>query len=313
MPDCDAMSRLRNLARRGRTALRVLTGSDVVIEDAHERARVWDIISNECEQVTLRRGEVVWTARTSDSVARDLFLSGHYQQREITALDAWLRGRGVTSGNVIDVGANIGTTTVPFARLGWNVVSVEPVPDALELLRRNVANNVPGGRVQVVEAAVSDIAEQVEMALDGDLGHSEVLGADTPGFGDAVTQTRRVRALPLDDVLREAALAPSDVALVWCDTQGHEGKVLAGGTTLWRAGVPCFAEVWPRGMRAHGGIDEFVDLAAKWFTECIPRETMLASTDPAPCGIDHVARLIEELDNREPGPYGRYTDVLLIP
>jgi FkbM family methyltransferase len=54
-----------------------------------------------------------------------------------------------------------------------------------------------------------------------------------------------------------------DAGLVWVDTQGFEGNVLAGSTQLMRTGVPFVLEYWPEGMRR----------AKTWgrFVECLTR------------------------------------------
>ena len=76
--------------------------------------------------------------------------------------------RLVTSGfHCADVGANIGYTTLLLADLAGadgTVVAFEPLPENAERIRRNVALNGIGARVQVVEVAVADHEEAVRSA-----------------------------------------------------------------------------------------------------------------------------------------------------
>ena len=58
---------------------------------------------------------------------------------------------------VVDVGANIGLSTILLARLTGRVVAYEPSPANLEFLRRNLALNGISN-VEIVAAAASDTA-----------------------------------------------------------------------------------------------------------------------------------------------------------
>lgn len=283
--------------------------------EADRRRELWDQIAKECDRVSMVRDGVTWTVNAGDAVSRELFAVGHYQEREIAAVDRWLNSEQRPGRYVIDIGANIGTTSIPFARLGRSVIAIEPVPDALALLRQNIAANGLEPRIVVIPAAVSAVVGEVHMALDGDLGHSEVLTQDgAAGFGSDVRRTLKVPAAPLGVLLDEASIGVGDVALVWSDTQGHEAEVLASGTELWGRGIPCFVEVWPRGLRCHDALEPFQELAEAWFSSFVTRETLLeADHGPRRMPIRELPGVIERLDELPAGRYGRYSDVLLIP
>ena len=68
--------------------------------------------------------------------------------------------RGSRGREVLEIGANIGTTTVPLVTVlgAAHGHAFEPIPRNLELLERNVAGNGLGDRVTIHAAAVSDRA-----------------------------------------------------------------------------------------------------------------------------------------------------------
>lgn len=129
---------------------------------------------------------------------------------------------------VADVGANIGLLTLLAARLvapSGQVWAVEPAPDNLAWLRRNLALNgeLP---VTVVAAAAGAVPERRRLHL-GKLGTTHSL--DSPGpDGRSVP----VDVLPLDRAIE------GRVDLVKIDAEGHEIEVLAGMERLLAAEPP---------------------------------------------------------------------------
>ncbi|MGZ9114606.1 MAG: FkbM family methyltransferase, partial [Brevundimonas sp.] len=67
--------------------------------------------------------------------------------------------------SVLEIGANIGTQTLYFIRSGLfdSVISLEPDPRNLELLRLNIQINGLGDRVAVVPAAAGAMAGQLTL------------------------------------------------------------------------------------------------------------------------------------------------------
>jgi FkbM family methyltransferase len=210
-----------------------------------------------------------WVARAGDDIAGQLLLHGEYTATEVRELTAWLREHRPRPGAwVVEVGANIGTTTVPLADEGWCVLAVEPVPVTFSLLQRNVAANGFVDRVRTRQAAVAVEAGTATMIVSHSLGRSHVAGhGHTPPSAFAEV---KVPAVPLVDLLQD--LTPADVAWVWCDTDGSERNVIESGAALWEDGVPLYAE-----MSKEYGTEP---LAETFFTSFIPGETEGGSERP---------------------------------
>jgi FkbM family methyltransferase len=123
---------------------------------------------------------------------------------------------------VVDVGANIGYNTLHAARLAGDlgrVVAVEPAPDNLEVLRRNVA--AAGARnVVVVPLAAGSAAGMRELFVRG--AKSAVNSFFPLSCYAEVTAILRVPVVRLDD------LVGGPVGVVKIDVEGAELDVLEG-------------------------------------------------------------------------------------
>ncbi|MGE0717472.1 MAG: FkbM family methyltransferase [Alphaproteobacteria bacterium] len=121
----------------------------------------------------------------------------------------------------VDVGANHGSYTVVLARLVDRVVAVEPIPFEVRILRLRFAGAVAAGRVEVVEAALSDASREVTLMIPSNSAALASVEAAVASrhHGSAI----RVSTRTLDSL----GLAP--VGFIKIDVEGHEGAVLRGG------------------------------------------------------------------------------------
>ena len=232
-------------AGRGHMGLMELAGRmSQALSSAERRALALRLLEVEAEEITFRRDGIRWTAFPWDHrISGPLFVSGGFQAREVRAVLARMTREGRLAAPrdaIIDVGANIGTSTVPFAReTGCRVLAIEPVPDVFEVLRRNVADNGLEPQVTCVQAAIStDGRDRVRMALPaGNSGGGEVERPGRPptfAWRDPVRSTVDVPASGLAELLDAHGIAAERVAFVWSDTQGCEAEVMESGARLGR-------------------------------------------------------------------------------
>lgn len=265
--------------------------------------------------LTFRRGELRWTVpAVNGAVAWGLFVDGEYQGHEIDRLLAWLSDHGYLGEDktaIIEAGANIGTSTVPFAHAtGKRVLAVEPIPDNFEILRRNVSLNGLDDRITCVRAAISAAAGEVDIVTRESGGMGEVKAEGTrQGYGERGEDSGLVRvpAITLDELVQVHKVAPEDVAFVWSDTQGYERQMIESGASLWAAGVPVFVELWRNGLQVHGGVDAFVATASRHFSSLVPR------ADLTKRGAAATLRPISELEGLIEATGDGHTDALLVP
>lgn len=168
-------------------------------------------------------------------------------------------------GTFIDVGANVGVTTLPaLCRFGFErAIAIEPSPDNVRLLRAALALNDVEGLVEVVAAGASASQGSMELELSPDnSGDHRIRMTSTDGaYGEAERASVRVKVIRLDDL----DVDPADVGLLWIDAQGHEGQILAGARKFLARKVPTVIEYWPYGLRRAGGIDSLHGLIRDHF------------------------------------------------
>jgi FkbM family methyltransferase len=217
----------------------------------------------------------------------------------------------------VEIGANIGTTTLPMvlqhgARL---CIALEPAPANLSLLRANLAaNGVGPDQVRVISVAASDRPGTVDMELSpSNSGDNRVRRHGGPAaherelYGEKQRPVISVPAARIDDILAEQNVNPADVGLAWIDTQGHEGHVLAGAPRLLASAAPIVIEYWPYGLRRAAGLELLHHLLRDSGRRIVDlRETLRCGTLRAlsPAQLD---ALPAQYPNKE------YTDLALLP
>ena len=214
---------------------RVLRGRS----EQQRRLAFFDGAAAQTSHVAADAKGLTFIVSTNDkSLSRGLFSSGN--RSEFTVLPracARIDCRGV----FVDVGANIGTTSLSALRFFDKVIAIEPGPANAALLRANAALNGLEARIEVHEAACSSRSGEVQIRLtpNMDSGHA----VKTPKAG---TTSLVVPAVTLDELIAGAGLAPRDVGLIWMDVEGYETQALEGAQALLEARVPLVVEIRAR-------------------------------------------------------------------
>jgi FkbM family methyltransferase len=124
---------------------------------------------------------------------------------------------------VVDAGANVGVFTKKALGMGAaKVIAVEPSPDNLECLRRNLAAEIAAGKVVVAAKGLWDKDDFLEFRMDPKNSARNTFVADIGAA--AVT---RVPVTTLDHLVRELGVERLD--FIKMDIEGAEQKALAGG------------------------------------------------------------------------------------
>jgi FkbM family methyltransferase len=146
---------------------------------------------------------------------------------------------------LIDVGANIGTTSIAAVRQHGFARSVafEPDPECARLLRVNAELNGISGQVEVIAAAVSADARSSLFVRGDRNGAFDDGGGSLWDRGPLLEEAIAVPTTTLSEEMRRLRIEPGDVGLLWVDVQGHESQVLAAGGALVKYGVPIVAAV----------------------------------------------------------------------
>jgi FkbM family methyltransferase len=138
-----------------------------------------------------------------------------------------LASRADPKSLVIEIGANIGTLTVPLAlNFSGRVVAFEPVESTFADLKKNLALN----KIDNVRALMK--------ACSATPGSGEMIGIVERNRGLAqldISQSGKTVVTTIDN---EAARIGSSVSLIKIDVEGHEGAVLDGAQNVIRKDKP---------------------------------------------------------------------------
>lgn len=209
-------------------------------------------------RTTLRR-PVVFEAELDlhSWLQRLAFLTGGYENDTVRFL-LQLHDMGGREGYLLDVGANVGLISIPFARLSASarprVVAVEAVPDNVSALSANVTLNDLSGDILIIAVALGEQQKTSYIQVEGDLRAGEGTGtgnilAEGTTF-ECVRQELRVETL---DALTMAGSIPPRCSVVKIDTDGYDLKVLQGGVAfLARERPVIFGEFAAHCLAWHG-------------------------------------------------------------
>jgi FkbM family methyltransferase len=188
---------------------------------------------------------------------------GAYDPEKIAVSLDLLRAEGITITQLLDIGANIGTTTIEVLRQLPDVTGVafEPEPANFQLLRMNLIANGLDDRVKVHRVALSNEPGALTFELSGENNFGDHRVRMTNGnrggeFGEEGWTTISVPAQRLDDV---EGLEIDESTLLIMDVQGFEGHVLAGASRALGARPVVVLELWPYALDRAGGRELLFD------------------------------------------------------
>lgn len=152
-----------------------------------------------------------------------------------------IRSLSTKSGIALDVGANIGYYSLILSKIVKKVIALEPEPENLKLLKKNINGNRINN-IEVVGKAVSDRRTKLKLGLSAD------------NFGDhqiSVFDKKR-KVVAVDSISLDSFLSEK-VSILKIDTQGWEPRVIAGAKKTIRRDMPTiFMEFWPDGYKRTG-------------------------------------------------------------
>lgn len=123
---------------------------------------------------------------------------------------------------VIDAGAHIGVfSRWALKRGAARIIAIEPSPDNITCLERNLAPEIAEGKVTIVRAGVWNEESQLTLSL-----HSHVTAKPTLFDTADTTHSITVPVRPLDHMLEE--LGVDRVDFIKMDIEGAERQALAG-------------------------------------------------------------------------------------
>jgi FkbM family methyltransferase len=198
-------------------------------------------------------GDAVFLVGTEDKhIGRSLFgkrARGELAAlaRAVAAIEGLLGREAIAQTDLVDVGANIGTTTVPaLLSHGFrSAVAIEPEPHNVLLLRLNVLLNDLEDRVTVLPVAASNEVGRSELVVNRSRGGKHWIATDRRRVNrkhrheDGLLE---VETVTLDHLAESGVLDADRTGLVWMDAEAHEGHILQGASALLSRGTPLVLE-----------------------------------------------------------------------
>lgn len=186
-------------------------------------------------------------------VSRHAFVEGPYDlpmlRRAVRLIEE--QGEGIAGRDVLEIGANIGTTTVPLLKLFGvaHVHAFEPESQNHRLLRMNIVANDLSERATARQEAVSDREGTLPfVATPRNSGSGHVAR-------DVKDATYEVPCVTVDALLSRGIVSRDRLGLVWIDVEGHEAAVLSGAGSL--PPVPIVVEYL---TQFHSDLESFLTL-----------------------------------------------------
>lgn len=178
------------------------------------------------DRAVVRRGGIKWDLDLREGIDFAIYLLGGFEVRTLRFYAQVIR----PGSTVIDVGANIGAHTLPFAQLvgpQGRIIACEPTEYAFEKLQRNLvlnpelATRVSTHQVALLASPHADVPKQIYSSwpLQAAEGLHAVHGGKLQG-------TQGARAATLDQMVQANGLERVD--FIKLDVDGHEPEVLSG-------------------------------------------------------------------------------------
>jgi FkbM family methyltransferase len=173
----------------------------------------------------------------ADRKLAKMLAAGGYQDKDELALLLSFMGQASVA---CDIGAHIGTTTVPLARHAAQVHAFEPMSGSVQTLRENIALN----NLQNVVVHAMGLADK-SGTLPAEVKNTQSAATFMLGSGGDT----EVPVDTLDTILKDEA----SCALIKIDVEGMEPLVLQGAQNTLRKHRPVvYFELNLRALRQHG-------------------------------------------------------------
>lgn len=286
------------------------------------------LTSMDSETTSRSRGVAIAAAKygqmavfTDDMViGHSLLHAGAFQEEKISEVLAFLRARYSLDPDLfVDIGANIGTHSI-FALIQESfkrAIAFEPDIDNARLLAKNVGINRLSSKYEFHNIALTDQPGHLELELSNfNFGDHRIKPRHpaSVSFGEERERsTREIAATSLDSLYGELDLDWSN-ALIWMDTQGHEGPIFEGAKRFLAstcAPKAIVSEFWPYGIERSGSRNAYFDFLISCFAihdlnspDWKRGETISVST---------LSNMYEVMLNATEKEHHPHTDLLLIP
>ena len=177
----------------------------------------------------------IFSYYTNDEyIGKSLSEYGEWSETEVILLKQLVRN----NENIIEIGSNIGTHTIPLAKHVFNggmVYAIEPQSQNYKLLLNNIKDNELKN-VKILKLAISSKQGEAYMNifnenLKNNYGNSKI-------FENNFQNSETVKVKTLDQLFYEDNNEKKPIKLIKCDAQGQELNIILGSKKIINAYKP---------------------------------------------------------------------------
>ena len=166
-------------------------------------------------------------------------------------------------GLFLDLGANIGTTSIYFLKNltpNLKMLGFEPDAENFKMLKANLILNDLADNAVVENCGLGDTETEMTMYR----------APLNPGANSLVADNRedkeRVKIIPLDSYFEKNKFNAKDIKYIWIDTEGFEPQVLFGmKNILTENPAPVFMEFNPHLYQKAGIYDKWIKFLSEFY------------------------------------------------
>jgi FkbM family methyltransferase len=232
---------------------KAITTGALPVGDRDRRLAYFDDAGEYTPYLATDAGGAMFLVKTEDKhIGRSLFSKRSRGElavlgRAVAAIEGLLGSEAIAQRSFVDVGANIGTTTIPaLVSHGFDTaVALEPEPENVRVLRMNVLLNDLDERVTVLPVAASNEIGRSELVVDRSRGGKHWIATDRSKLRRknlAENSMLTVETVTLDHLVESGVIDAERTGLLWMDAEAHEGHILQGASSLLSRGIPLVLE-----------------------------------------------------------------------
>jgi FkbM family methyltransferase len=185
-------------------------------------------VSSKSDIVVNTKAGEFYLPNLKDMIAIELFMNGFYEKGLVEMLTKNIPANGV----LIDVGANIGSISIPLSKMrpDISIVAVEASPWIYKVLKRNIQANNASNITPLNYAVYSESGKTLAMYAPKDLfGKGSLKSVYTK-------DAEMVETITIDDIKKKCSLVA--IHFIKVDVEGFEASVFSGMSQLSMADKP---------------------------------------------------------------------------
>lgn len=206
----------------------------------------------------------------------------------------WENAPRHSTGIFMDIGANIGTTSIYFRKkLAQNLsyIAFEPVRENYRVLKANcILNDCED--IVIENVGVSDVRGVKGVnVLDVNYGGSRITECDNA--------KESCQTIILDEYIKANGISPQDISYIWLDIEGHEANAIAGARELLSVSdASLFMEYNSAEYRSNGNLESVLEDLCSIYQSFICYE-QYAAGNTGQRHIGELVKLADEMDWRQ--------------